>query len=100
MSETGKNITPNNIPANQRKELFMFCDNVLQAVVQLLDVDILVCLGKFVESRCKKVFKDSDIQISGLMHPSPANPAANANWENIALEQLSNSGVMQYITVL
>lgn len=97
MNETGKNITPNNIPACQRKELFSLCDNALKAVVQLLDVQMLVCLGKFVESRCNTIFKDGHIQIAGLMHPSPANPKANADWENIALKQLQESGAMSYI---
>ncbi|XP_031568640.1 single-strand selective monofunctional uracil DNA glycosylase-like [Actinia tenebrosa] len=99
MTVTGKNITPNNIPANQRKELFKFCDQALIDAVDLLGVEFVVCIGKFVEGRCKILFKEHEVKICSLMHPSPANPRANASWEKIALEQLERCGVMTYIRV-
>jgi single-strand selective monofunctional uracil DNA glycosylase len=97
MTETGKNITPANISASQRKELFTMCDRALIHAVELLDVEFIVCVGKFVEARCNSLFNEHRAKICGLMHPSPANPTANANWENIALAQLQECGVMPYL---
>lgn len=36
------------------------------------------------------------LQVSTLMHPSPINPAANKGWRDIAINQLTQGGVLHY----
>ncbi|XP_037782126.1 single-strand selective monofunctional uracil DNA glycosylase-like [Penaeus monodon] len=40
----------------------------------------------------------TNIEISLLMHPSPVNPAANKGWREIAIKQLTESKVIEYLS--
>ena len=97
MTSSGKNITPPQLPKRERELLLDLCDKSLADVVKLTGVKIVVGVGKFAEERARKALKDSSVQICSIMHPSPASPAANAGWNNIALTQLTDLGLMCYI---
>ncbi|EDO49461.1 predicted protein [Nematostella vectensis] len=99
MNESGKNITPPNLPVEQRKQLYNICDQALIEMVELLGTDTVVGIGKFAEGRCRSVLKDSSIRVYPLMHPSPASPIANAGWSEIAMRQLQEAGLMQVLIV-
>ena len=100
MTETGKNITPPQLPATDKSKLFKSCDKFLADVVKLLQVDVVMGVGKFAMNRAQVALKDLNVQvrIDYLMHPSPANPASNKGWEKIALQQLTDGGIMPYVT--
>ena len=100
MASSGKNITPPHLPKAERERLLNICDKSLAAVVKLTGVEIVVAVGKFAEFRAQKALKGFSVQIHSIMHPSPANPAANAGWSEIAVQQLADSGLMEYITDL
>lgn len=74
------------------------CDKSLTDVVKLTGVKFVVGVGKFAEERARKALRETDVQIYLIMHPSPASPAANAGWSDIALKQLTDLGLMGYIT--
>ena len=98
MTSSGKNVTPPQIPKGERQQLMEICDKSLADVVKLTGVKFVVGVGRFAEERARKALKDIDIQIYSIMHPSPASPAANAGWGDIALKQLTDLGIMDYIT--
>jgi len=97
MTSSGKNITPPQLPKGQRQQLLELCDKSLEDVVKLTGVKIVVGVGKFAEERARKALIDTEVEIFSIMHPSPASPAANAGWNDIALTQLTDLGLMGYI---
>jgi len=97
MTSSGKNITPPQLPKGERQQVLELCDKSLVDVVKLTDVKIVVGVGKFAEERARKALIDSEVEIFSIMHPSPASPAANAGWSDIALTQLTDMGLMGYI---
>jgi len=97
MTSSGKNITPPQLPKGERQRLQEICDKSLADVISLTGVKIVVGVGKFAEERARKTLKDTDVKVCSIMHPSPASPAANAGWSDIALTQLTDLGLMGYI---
>jgi len=93
MSETGKNITPDKLPAAEAEPLFEASDRHLQAVVECLQPEWVIGVGVFAEKKLKKVLGDT-VKTGRVLHPSPASPAANRGWAAAALKQLTEQGVM------
>jgi uracil-DNA glycosylase len=74
MSPTGRNITPPELRADQRNALNQACDMALVETINILQVKIIVCIGKFVESRVQSVLKNqgnNEIRVERITHPSP-----------------------------
>lgn len=93
MEESSRNRTPDKLPIAERKALFAACDKHLQAVVDLLQPEFAVGVGKFAESCFKRITVPETTTITTVLHPSPASPAANRGWAEAATKQLSQSGV-------
>ncbi|KAF8796792.1 single-strand selective monofunctional uracil DNA glycosylase-like [Argiope bruennichi] len=101
MTESAKNITPADLKAQEKKALLQICDEALYKIIMLLQVKIIVGIGKFAEVRAKKVvntYNIPDITIINIMHPSPINPAANKGWKDIVYAELEKSGILKYMT--
>ena len=98
MTASGKNVTPPSLKVRERKQLESICDKSLTDVILLLNVQYIVCVGKYVETRAKliaKNFTNWEIQIGSITHPSPINPAANkGDWVAIATQQLREMNVL------
>ena len=60
MGESGKNITPPSLRVRERRPLEEVCDRALCEAVELLGVEWVVCVGRYVERRAKKVIKLAD----------------------------------------
>jgi len=82
MEETGRNRTPDKLPASERAPLFAACDDALVRIVQELRPRLVVGVGRFAEQRARAVL-GGDVEIGRILHPSPASPAANANWAGL-----------------
>ncbi|KAK7119897.1 hypothetical protein R3I94_021662 [Phoxinus phoxinus] len=100
MSESGKNLTPPELPAAERDALLSCCDSALCQVVTALGVSMVVGVGKLAEQRARRVLSEAGItvRVEGIMHPSPRNPLANKGWANIAREKLDHLGVLSLLT--
>ncbi|QDV07121.1 Uracil DNA glycosylase superfamily protein [Planctomycetes bacterium Poly30] len=94
MEESGKNRTPDKLPAEEREPLFDACDASLRKMVQLLEPEQIVGVGKFAETCAKKVLGDLGIPVGTVLHPSPASPIANRGWAAQAEQQLSKLGLL------
>ncbi len=93
MEESGKNLTPDKLPSQEKAPLFEACDKHLKAVVEILSPQYLIGVGKFAEKRLAAVFSGKDYIIASIIHPSPANPAANRDWNGSVTEALTKLGI-------
>lgn len=93
LEESGKNRTPDRLPAAERAPLFDACDRALRATVEILDTRLVVGVGRFAEARAAAALVGTDVRVGRVAHPSPANPAANAGWEALVRSELERLGV-------
>jgi single-strand selective monofunctional uracil DNA glycosylase len=94
MGETGRNITPDKLAAEEREPLLDACNTHLAKVVDTLKPTHVVGVGVWAEKRARDVLgPDTRILISRILHPSPASPLANADWPGQATAQLEAAGV-------
>jgi len=99
MAETGRNITPDKLPAAEREPVEAACDAHLAAVLNALKPELVVGVGKFAERRAQRVIDAHQDAlprlpaVCSLLHPSPASPAANRGWAEQASKQLVEQGV-------
>jgi len=82
MEESGRNRTPDKLPASERAPLFAACDDALVRIVEELRPRLVVGVGRFAEQRARAAL-GGDVEIGRILHPSPASPAANANWAGL-----------------
>jgi single-strand selective monofunctional uracil DNA glycosylase len=96
LEEGGRNLTPDRIPARHRGRLYSVCDAHLLGTIEALEPDWVVGIGRFTEKRTSLVvagMEGRSIGTGGILHPSPANPQANRNWEQTVVGQLTCQGV-------
>lgn len=88
MEESGRNRTPDKLPASEKKPLEEVCDQHLREIVEILEPDWVIGVGGFAKKRAEEVFNNRNIKIGTILHPSPASPAANRGWAEAATKQL------------
>jgi len=93
MEESGRNYTPDKLPASEREELYAACDTHLRAAVDILGAKWIIGVGAFAEKCAIRVLDGLDIKIGRILHPSPASPAANRGWPKAASRQLEALGL-------
>ncbi len=96
LDDDGRNLTPDKIARQDRAPLYEVCDRFLLAVVQSMQPEWLVGVGKFVESRLEAlglVLGTGTPRIASIPHPSPASPSANRDWAGQATRALVVQGV-------
>lgn len=99
MTNTGCNVTPDDFKISEVEELYSICDATLSKVLELYQVEKIVAVGRFCETRAKKTLKkyspSRPIQILYLPHPSPRT-VNNNNWDQKAVEYLKNLNLIDY----
>ncbi len=94
MAESGRNITPDKLPASERAPLFSLCDAMLAETIRAYRPRYLVGVGQFARRRFEAVAgADASVTIAHVLHPSPASPAANSGWAERARRELRSRGV-------
>jgi single-strand selective monofunctional uracil DNA glycosylase len=88
MEASGRNVTPDKLPAKEQAGLFAACDEALRAMVDRLRPSHVVGVGAFALSRAQAALGDTGLPVGTILHPSPASPAANRGWAARAREQL------------
>jgi Uracil DNA glycosylase superfamily. len=95
MEESGRNRTPDKLPAAEVDPLYLLCDTHLRALVETLEPDWVIGVGAFAEGRAKIALDGMDVKIGRVLHPSPASPAANRGWAEQATKQLVKLGIWE-----
>lgn len=80
LEESGRNRTPDKLPASERAPLEAVCDQALREMVSELRPRMLIGIGAYAMKRARLAFAGSDLQIGSILHPSPASPIANRGW--------------------
>ena len=93
LEASGRNLTPNRIPARQRTPLLEVCDQALRRSVEVLQPDRVIGFGTFAEASARRALDGTGIEVARVLHPSPASPAANRGWARQVTEQLRTIGV-------
>lgn len=91
--ESGKNRTPDQLPAAEQEPLFAACDAHLRRVLEILAPDWAIGVGAFAAARARAVAEGLPLRIGQVLHPSPASPAANRGWAEAATKQMVALGV-------
>jgi len=89
----GRNRTPNQLRAAERKALFAACDRALRRTVEQLKPRWAVGVGRFTTERARISLNGLALEIGGITHPSPANPKANRGWEAIIEREFEAMGI-------
>ena len=94
LEDSGRNRTPDKLPAAERDALFDVCDRALARVADFVSPSHVLGVGKFGEDRARAVLGDGGgIKIGRILHPSPASPAANRGWAQQVEKELASLGI-------
>jgi single-strand selective monofunctional uracil DNA glycosylase len=94
LEETGRNRTPDQLPADERAALYAACDPALRAAVEELEPRAVIGVGRFAAARAAAATEGLDVPLGSILHPSPANPGANREWEPTVERQLGELGLL------
>lgn len=94
--KAGKNLTPPDLPKGQTGALYEACDEHLAQAVAILEPEFVIGVGTFAEGQIRAIVeaRGMDVKVGSVLHPSPANPAANRGWSQQAEAQLKALGVL------
>ncbi len=93
MEASGRNRTPDKLPADERGPLYAACDRALRETIELLEPEFVIGVGRFAEGKAQAALDGLDLTIGTVLHPSPASPIANRGWLPQAKKQLRALGV-------
>ena len=93
LEESGRNRTPDKLPAAERAALYTVCDQHLRQAVRILKPQWLIGIGDFAAKRAAEAISDSAVRVGQILHPSPACPASNKDWAGTVTAQLRRLGV-------
>jgi len=92
MEAGGRNRTPDKLKPGEKQVLYAACDRHLQQIVEILQPEWLVAVGRFTEQRALFALTGYSVRIGQILHPSPASPAANRDWAGTVTRQLQELG--------
>jgi single-strand selective monofunctional uracil DNA glycosylase len=96
IESTGRNRTPDKLPAGERDPLFAACDDHLRRLVDIFEPEWVVGIGAFAERRARAALVDRGVQFGRILHPSPANPSAQRDWSGSARRELEELGLCSH----
>ena len=93
LEESGRNRTPDKLPAEERAPLFEICDRALGRIADHLGPRWVLGVGRFGRDRARAALDGRGFVFGEILHPSPASPAANRGWAGQVEAQLSALGI-------
>jgi single-strand selective monofunctional uracil DNA glycosylase len=99
IEDSGRNRTPDKLPASEQAPLFSACDGALRRIVRVLEPGHIIGVGGFATRRAQQALAGLDVEIGTILHPSPASPLANRGWSGTVERQLAACGVTLAATV-
>lgn len=112
LGETGRNLTPDKLPAAELAPLQAACDEHLLTVIKTLTPQWTLGVGAYAAKRLSHVLNRSietsstaapegeaeallSPRVGQILHPSPASPIANRGWAPAVEKQLMALGLFQ-----
>jgi single-strand selective monofunctional uracil DNA glycosylase len=101
LEASGRNFTPDKLPALQRSTVTQACDRHLAAALSALQPEWAIGIGGFAE-RCLRSVLQGDgvdsalarrVKVAQILHPSPASPLANRGWSDAVDRAIAQLGV-------
>jgi len=93
IESSGRNRTPDKLPASEREPLFDRCDAYLRRLVEIFEAKWVIGIGAFAEQRAREALADRAVRVGRILHPSPANPRAHTDWSGSARGELEALGL-------
>lgn len=95
MKESGANLTPDKIRAAEMSPVDAACQKHLRRLIEILEPQFLIGVGAYAEHQMLTAQEQlgTKATIGKILHPSPASPAANRGWAEVAERQLKEIGV-------
>ena len=93
LEASGRNRTPDKLPAAERGPLLEACDEALRRTVAVLRPEVVIGIGRFTHERAVAALEESGQRVGRILHPSPASPQANRGWAGQATRQLLDLGI-------
>jgi single-strand selective monofunctional uracil DNA glycosylase len=93
LESSGRNRTPDKLPAEERTPLLAACDRALQRTIEYLAPRHVVGVGAFAERRIAAVCNGEGVTVGRIPHPSPASPQANRGWAAAASAAFAAMGI-------
>lgn len=94
LEASGRNRTPEQLPAAETAPLHAACDAHLREAIAALDPDWAIGIGAFAARRLGQVLGEAPRpRVAQVLHPSPASPAANRGWAEAVDRTLCGLGV-------
>ena len=94
LESSGRNRTPNNLRAKEKKPLLAACDRALRRTIDRIEPDYVIGIGIFARDRAEAALAGLKVPIGRITHPSPANPRANRGWERLIIKEMSDMGIL------
>jgi single-strand selective monofunctional uracil DNA glycosylase len=93
LESSGRNRTPDKLPAGEQEPLFAACDEALRKLIAALAPGHVIGVGAFAQRRARLALAGTGVEIGTILHPSPASPLANRGWAGAAEKQLLACGI-------
>jgi single-strand selective monofunctional uracil DNA glycosylase len=94
LEASGRNRTPDKLPAAERDALYRACDRHLSRLIDVLEPTWVVGIGAFAEARARAVLGEA-VRVARVLHPSPASPLAQRDWAGTVRRELREQGVCE-----
>jgi single-strand selective monofunctional uracil DNA glycosylase len=91
--EAGANITPDRLRGGDRRALQGVCDEHLRRLILAVRPHWAIGVGGYARSRLEAACAGTEARVDGILHPSPASPAANRGWAEAVTVRLRDLGV-------
>jgi single-strand selective monofunctional uracil DNA glycosylase len=92
VAESGANITPDRLRAAERAALESACDAHLIEALSHLKPRAAVGVGQYATKKLRGLGIPG-LRVVSIPHPSPASPAANRGWDELAEKALIAAGI-------
>jgi single-strand selective monofunctional uracil DNA glycosylase len=95
MKDSGANLTPDKIRASEMSPADIACQKHLRRLIEILAPKYLIGVGGYAENQMLAAQQElgTNATIGKILHPSPASPAANRGWAEVAERQLKEIGI-------
>jgi single-strand selective monofunctional uracil DNA glycosylase len=109
LEESGRNLTPDKLPASEQAAIGEICDAHLARVLEILQPEWAIGVGAYATKRLSQLTGAAidkgdtaqraepgpqGIRVGQILHPSPASPIANRGWAPAAQATLETLGVV------